>query len=46
MGKTRLSNTRMVSLAAGYLQELHIMLSQEAMGTVETNTCRDEERYA
>lgn len=39
-------NTRTISPAADYLQVLHVMLSQEAMGAVEIKACWGEERYA
>lgn len=42
----KLSNTRPVSQAAGYLQVLHVMASQATMGAAEKNPCGDEERCA
>lgn len=38
--REKFCNTRTISPAAGFLQVLHVMLSQEAMGVVETNICQ------
>lgn len=39
----KLCNTKPVSQAAGYLQVLHVMVSQEAMAVAETNPCGDKQ---